>query len=33
MEYAISIFLGIYLLVIGLLCYCRIKKDYKGDEK
>lgn len=33
MEYIISLFLGAYLLAIGILCYIRIKKDFKGDDK
>ncbi len=33
MEYIISIFLGIYLLTIGILCYIRIRKDFKGGKK
>ncbi len=33
MEYIVSIFLGVYLLSIGLICYFRITKDYKGGKK
>lgn len=33
MEFVISIFLGAYLLGIGILCYVRISKDFKGGKK
>lgn len=33
MEFVISVFLGAYLLAIGILCYVRITKDFKGGNK
>ncbi len=33
MEYAICIFLGAYLIAIGIISYLRISKDYKGGNK
>lgn len=33
MEFVISIFLGAYLLTIGIFCYVRISKDFKGGSK
>ncbi len=33
MEIIISIFLGAYLLAIGILCYVRVSKDFKGGKK
>ncbi len=35
MEWAIAIFLGVFLIAIGIIAYCRISKDFKkdGDRK
>lgn len=33
MEAIIAIFLGAFLMGIGVLSYCRITKDFKEDRK
>ncbi len=33
MELGIAIFLGIFLISIGVLAYFRISKDFKEDNK
>ena len=33
MEMGIAIFLGAFLIGIGVLAYCRISKDFKGGNK
>lgn len=33
MEYAIAIFLGAYLVTIGVISLVRITKDFKGGKK
>ena len=33
MEWIIAIFLGAYLLAIGILCFIRTDKDFKGDKE
>ena len=33
MELVISIFLGVFLIAIGVMSYVRISKDYKGGHK
>ena len=33
MEYVISVFLGAYLVAIGIISLIRINKDYKDGEK
>ena len=32
MEYAIAIFVGVWIATAGLLAFGRIKKDFKGLE-
>lgn len=33
MEFAIAIFVGIWVAAAGLLAYCRIKRDFDDIEK
>ncbi len=33
MELAIAIFLGIFLIAIGVMSYIRISRDYKGGHR
>lgn len=33
MEMGIAIFLGAFLIGIGVLAYCRISKDFKEENK
>lgn len=33
MEIIISIFLGVYLMFIGIISYVRIRRDFKGGKK
>lgn len=33
MEMGIAIFLGAFLIGIGVLAYCRIRKDFKEGNK
>lgn len=33
METIIAIFLGIYLIVIGVISYIRVSKDFKEGKK
>lgn len=33
MEIIISVFLGAYLMFIGIISYIRIRKDFKGGKK
>ena len=33
MEVAIAIFLGAYLIAIGVISWIRISKDYKGGKE
>ena len=33
MEYAIAIFVGIWVCAAGLLAYKQISKDFKGAER
>lgn len=32
MEYAIAIFVGVWIAAAGLLAYVRISKDFKNNE-